>query len=69
MANLVGGLKAYFTRHNAWRLGHFKWITLYFQISAKMVLKFLFPKNSQKKKLIFFNEISLQFIQNVKKIF
>ncbi len=29
MANLVGELKAFFTRRNAWRLGHFKWITLY----------------------------------------
>ncbi len=29
MANLVGGLKASFTRPNARRLGHFKWITLY----------------------------------------
>ncbi len=29
MANLVGGLKVSFTWRNAWRLGHFKWITLY----------------------------------------
>ncbi len=36
MANLVGGLKASFTRRNAWRLGHFKWITLYYPSLSRL---------------------------------